>query len=132
MEQKFWETFCDLIGLDARFRNDAEQEAATKSEVAKQIGAKSAAHWASVFAGKDVCCSIVCSVQDALRDPHFAARGIFARTLRHGGTTIPALPVPIAERFRAPGEGEGYPGLGEANAMFENGSPHSARERGRG
>jgi crotonobetainyl-CoA:carnitine CoA-transferase CaiB-like acyl-CoA transferase len=122
LEQKFWDTFCKLIGLDARFRADVGQEAATKSEVAKRIGAHDAEHWARTFAGKDVCCSIVCSVEAALRDPHFAARGIFTRTLSHEGSALPALPVPIAERFRSATEDRAYPALGEANALLDGGA----------
>ena len=119
LEQKFWETFCDLIGLDARFRDDVGQEAATKSEVAKRIGAQTAQHWARVFAGKDVCCSIVCSVEAALHDSHFAARRVFAHTLSQHDRTIPALPVPIDERFRAQADARSYPELGEANRMLD-------------
>ncbi len=113
LEQKFWETFCELIGLDATLRNDAGQEAAVKAEVARIIGARDAAHWQQTFAGHDVCCSIVCSMQEALSDPHFAARGVFAHRLREGDRTIPALPVPIDARFRGTPEDAGYPGLGE-------------------
>lgn len=119
LEQKFWETFCELIGLDERFRADVGQEAATRAEVAKRIASQDAAHWTRVFAGQDVCCSIVCSIEEALRDPHFGARGIFARTLAQGGRTIPALPVPIVERFRADTDGQGCPELGEANGILD-------------
>jgi alpha-methylacyl-CoA racemase len=119
LEQKFWETFCGLIGLDARYRDDAGQENATRAQVATCIAAQSAQHWERVFAGKDVCCSIVRSVQEALRDPHFAARSLFARTLRQDGHNIPALPVPVADSFRGPEQEAGYPALGEANAMLD-------------
>jgi alpha-methylacyl-CoA racemase len=118
LEQKFWDTFCELIGLDARYRNDAGQEAATRAEVASRIAACTAQEWEQVFAGADVCCTIVRSIEEALRDPHFAARGLFARTLSQDGRTIPALPVPVAECFRSPGHEAGYPALGEANVIL--------------
>jgi crotonobetainyl-CoA:carnitine CoA-transferase CaiB-like acyl-CoA transferase len=118
LEQKFWETFCELIGLDARWREDGGQEAASQVEVARRIAAHDAAHWEGVFAGKDVCCSIVRSVEEAVRDPHFAARGLFARTLRQGENAIAALPVPIADRFRGASDDAGYPQLGEANGLL--------------
>jgi crotonobetainyl-CoA:carnitine CoA-transferase CaiB-like acyl-CoA transferase len=131
LEQKFWETFCDLVGLDARYRDDVGQEAATRAEVARRIGAHGAEHWTRIFAGKDVCCSIVCSVEEALRDPHFAARGLFARTLSHRGRSVPALPVPIAERFRAQAGDAGYPELGEANGLLDaSNEPSLFPERG--
>jgi crotonobetainyl-CoA:carnitine CoA-transferase CaiB-like acyl-CoA transferase len=113
LEQKFWDTFCELIGLAAEFRADAGREAAVRAEVARIVAGRSAAEWEQVFAGHDVCCCIVRSMQEALRDPHFAARGVFARTLSDGGRSIPALPVPIAARFRGEAADAGYPALGE-------------------
>jgi len=119
LEQKFWETFCDLIGLETMYRDDTGREIAVKAEVARIIGQRESAHWRQVFSGKDVCCSIVCSVEEALRDPHFAARGIFGRTLRDGERSITALPVPVAEQFRGEARDAGYPGLGADNGMLD-------------
>jgi crotonobetainyl-CoA:carnitine CoA-transferase CaiB-like acyl-CoA transferase len=123
LEQKFWETFCDLIGIDARWRDDRGQEAAVKAEVARLVGARPAAHWERVFAGKDVCCNVVASVSAALQNAHFAARGVFARKLVHEGEAITALPTPIAERFRSRATEAGYPGLGEGNALLGPAGP---------
>src|SRR5690606_8129860 len=104
---------------DARWQADGGQETASRMEVAKRIAAHDAAHWERAFTGKDVCCSIVCSMEEAVRDPHFAARGLFARTLRQGEHAIPALPVPIAERLRGAADDAGYPALGEANSLLD-------------
>ena len=41
-------------------------------------------------------------VEEAMRDPHFVARGLFAHEATMAGKTLPALPVPIASQFRAP------------------------------
>jgi alpha-methylacyl-CoA racemase len=119
LEQKFWETFCDLIGLDAKFRDDSVDVKATGAQVARIIASRDAAHWEQVFAGKDVCCSIMRTMQEALADPHFAARGVFRRTLLAGGKTLPALPVPVADAFRGPAQQAGYPTLGEGNAILD-------------
>jgi crotonobetainyl-CoA:carnitine CoA-transferase CaiB-like acyl-CoA transferase len=118
LEQKFWESFCALIGLDGAQRDDTGREQAVRTEVARLIGAKDAAHWEAVFAGHDVCCSRVRTKEEAMRDPHFAARGLFARTLRGGERPIPALPVPVAERFRSADAEAAYPRLGEANDLL--------------
>jgi alpha-methylacyl-CoA racemase len=84
--------------------------------VAEKIAAKTADEWRVLFAGKDVCCCVVASVEAALSDPHFVTRGVFAAKLAAGNRQIVALPVPVAPQFRAqPGVG-GYPALGEANA----------------
>ena len=118
LEQKFWETFCDLIALDVRFRDDAGQEAATRAEVARIIAGSTAAHWQQILAGHDVCCSIVRSIEDALVNPHFAARGVFNRSVSAGARAITALPVPIDARFRSAEPCARYPALGEANSTL--------------
>jgi crotonobetainyl-CoA:carnitine CoA-transferase CaiB-like acyl-CoA transferase len=44
----------------------------------------------------------VASLDEAVRDPHFAARGLFSHLVGGpSGATMPALPVPIAAEFRA-------------------------------
>jgi alpha-methylacyl-CoA racemase len=44
-------------------------------------------------------------LEEAMRDPHFVERGLFAYQVATGaGRTFPALPLPIAPAFRyAPG-----------------------------
>jgi crotonobetainyl-CoA:carnitine CoA-transferase CaiB-like acyl-CoA transferase len=71
------------------------------------------------LAGEDVCCSIVMSLEEAVRDPHFVARGLFAGVLDAGaGRSIPALPVPLAPAFRL-ARAAGWPALGEANDLLD-------------
>ena len=118
LEERFWQNFCDLIGLPAAARDDAREPAATIREVAARIGKKTAEQWRAAFAGKDLCCNVVASIQDALADPHFRGRGLFEGKLAADGKTITALPVPIAPEFRASGSA-GYPALGEANALLD-------------
>lgn len=119
LEQKFWERFCALIGLEPALRDDARDPAATARAVAERIGARSAAEWRALLAGEDVCCSVVASLEEALADPHFRARRLFEHKLVAGGREIPALPVPLAAAFRAPPAAAGYPALGEANGLLE-------------
>ena len=111
LEQKFWESFCELIGLDPRYRRDVGNEAAVKAEVARIVATRDAHDWRQRLQGHDVCCTIVASIEEALADPHFAARGVFDRRLTDGSRSIPALPVPIAEHFRGETLEAGYPPL---------------------
>src|SRR4029453_19564819 len=91
IERKFWEKFCDLIGLEPEFRNNAKNSAATKARVAAIIATETADVWRSRFAGKDCCCSIVTSIADAFTDPHYVARGVFHYVLANPeGATMPA------------------------------------------
>jgi len=69
-----------------------------------------------VLRAADCCCSIMRSVRDAMADPHFAARGIFANRLANAeGEEIAALPTPIAEPARAR-----KPAVGRAPALGEH------------
>ena len=119
LEQKFWENFCEAIGLDAKFRDDSIDAAATKRAVAQRLREKTAAEWQVCFAGKDLCCCVVATVEEALDDAHFKARGLFSRQLSADGKTMVALPVPVADVFRAPHTEAGYPALGSANGILK-------------
>ena len=120
LEQKFWENFCDAIQLDAQYRDDAKDAKTTKRAVAQRLREKTAEAWREIFAGKDVCCSVVASMQEALQDPHFKTRGVFDRKLSADGKSIVALPVPVADQFRGASESAGYPALGDANSLIKN------------
>jgi len=119
LESKFWENFCALLELPAEFQDDNRDPVATKRAVAQKISARSADEWRALFAGKDICCCIVSSVEEALRDPHFAARGVFAAQVTAGDKQITALPTPIAPQFRAAVQQSGYPALGEGNSLLD-------------
>ena len=120
LEQKFWENFCDAIQLDANFHDDAKDAAATKRAVAQRLREKTAAQWQAIFAGKDLCCCVVATMQEALNDAHFKARGLFNRTVTADGKSVTALPVPVAELFRNAKIAADYPALGSANEILKN------------
>jgi len=117
LEQKFWESFCTLLGVPAELRDDGRDPTGTRAAVSGLVRARTADELRRLFDGHDVCCTIVASVQDALADPHFVARKIFERGLSAGEKTIPALPVPVADEFRARDRALPYPVLGEANDL---------------
>ncbi len=118
LEQKFWETFCDIIGLDDELRDDARDRDATIAGVAAAIASGDAAGWASAFEGRDCCCSIVRSMEEALGDEHFRARGLFNHVIDDGeGGTLPATTVPVAPAFRRSSDVKtSSPRLGEHNS----------------
>jgi crotonobetainyl-CoA:carnitine CoA-transferase CaiB-like acyl-CoA transferase len=93
IEDRFWKTFCQIVGVP---------ESSNARTIERKIAQETAAHWRERFVGHDVCCSIVASVQEALRDPQVAARGIFARTVETGGIVVPALPLPLVAPYRDP------------------------------
>jgi alpha-methylacyl-CoA racemase len=118
LEQKFWESFCRLIGLPDALRDDSINPQATRAEVARLIGASTARQWQQRFEGHDVCCTIVASMREAIDDPHFNARGLFSRRVRTDAGELTAVPVPVVDAFRGHETSVGYPRLGEHNALL--------------
>jgi crotonobetainyl-CoA:carnitine CoA-transferase CaiB-like acyl-CoA transferase len=113
LEQKFWTTFTAAIGLAAEFVDDKRDPRATGEAVAKVIASRIADEWRPVFAKADCCVTIVAPLSEAVRDPHFTERGLFAHQLEgRSGATMPALPVPIAVAFRGPPGKKKAPPLG--------------------
>jgi alpha-methylacyl-CoA racemase len=121
LEQKFWLAFCNTIGLPAPLMNDAADPQATKTAIAAIIAGETAAHWQPKFAAADCCVTIMTSLEEALRDPHFVERGLFAHKVAGAsGATMPALPVPIAATLReAPGTVKPSPKLGADNSLLD-------------
>jgi alpha-methylacyl-CoA racemase len=101
IEQRFWLAFTNAIGLADVFVDDHRDPQASRTAVAAIIAARNADHWRPVFAAGDCCVTIVVPLEQAICDPQFTARGLFAHRLQSAsGKTMPALPVPIANAFR--------------------------------
>jgi alpha-methylacyl-CoA racemase len=115
IEQKFWDAFTKAISLPAPFIDDRRDPKATREAVASLVAAKTSDQWRPIFAAADCCTTIVVSLEEAMRDPHFIKRGLFAHQIATGtGKTLPALPLPISPEFRdAPGAKKA-PKLGES------------------
>lgn len=126
LEDKFWASFCDAIGLETDLRDDAANPEATAARVADIIASDEAELWQQRFDVADCCCTIVADLRTALADPHFRARGLFDfGIVNEAGQTLPALPVPIDIAFRGPaGCVLAAPPLGAHNdEYFERGGP---------
>ncbi|PTB99817.1 CoA transferase [Marinobacter sp. Z-F4-2] len=122
LEQKFWDNFCQLIGLPEQYWEDTGQESVVKDAVAEQIRSNSANHWREVFAGQDVCCSVVATLQEAMVDPQFLHRSLFTESVANElSQEICALPVPVARNFREASKSNRYPNLGESNQLLRKG-----------
>jgi len=103
LEQKFWLAFVAAIGLSPDLADDQADPARATAAVATIIAGETADHWRPLLAVADCCATVVASLEEAVADPHFAARGLFAHTVMGGsGRTMAALPLPIARAFRAP------------------------------
>ncbi|MFN3351277.1 CaiB/BaiF CoA transferase family protein [Pseudorhodoplanes sp.] len=103
LEDHFWQRFTAVIGLEERLRDDSRDPSATIAAVAAIIASRTTPDWAPVLARADCCVTVMRSIEDALADPHFVGRGVFAHRVRGAeGGTLPALPVPIDPQFREP------------------------------
>jgi alpha-methylacyl-CoA racemase len=115
-EEKFWRAFCEVIGLADHLR-PADDWPRTKAAVAELIAAHTAEDWQAAFAGRECASAIVRSFEEAVADPHFAARRLLDHRVDAGGRDLPALPVPIASAFREPPASRSAPALGEADDL---------------
>lgn len=118
LEQRFWDVFCEIIGLDVRWRNDSDDPEGTRNAVAQVIMNRSSEHWRRAFEGRDACVAIVSTLKEVHANPHFRARKLFDRTLRSAKDSAPALAVPLDRQFLREREGDVCPPLGEGNGLL--------------
>jgi crotonobetainyl-CoA:carnitine CoA-transferase CaiB-like acyl-CoA transferase len=120
LEQKFWLAFVSAIALGPELANDLVDPAATRAAVAAIIASETADHWRPLVAEADCCTTVVATLEEALADPHFIARGLFAHAVAgESGRTMTALPLPLAPCFRAPPGPRPAPRLGADNEVLE-------------
>ena len=117
LEDKFWAAFCDAIGLSGDMRKDEADAQSVVAAVGQLIAADTSDRWREVFARVDCCVSVVNTLQEALRDPHFAPLATAGNTPTRRGA-LPALPMPFASLLTPSGDARTAPELGEANAGF--------------
>lgn len=119
LEEKFWQNFCALLNVPQDLRDDSRDPERTRDAVSERVRAHTADELVRLFKGHDVCCAIAVTLEDAMNDPHFAARKVFSRRLTAANTAIPALPVPVADAFRGNDADATYPALGDANELLK-------------
>ncbi len=116
LEEKFWATFVEAIGLDEDLRDDARDPRSTKAGIADIIASKPADYWQEIFDKADCCCSIVQTIEEAMQGEHFLERGVFDETTTNeNGEKIKSLPLPIARSLRSGAGSNSAPELGEHN-----------------
>ena len=113
LEQKFWIGFVKAISLPPELVDDRRDPIATRDAVARLIAARTSAEWRPIFAAADCCTTIVTPLEEAITDPHFVERGLFAhKVTTRSGKELPALPLPISPDFREAPGGKKAPKLG--------------------
>jgi alpha-methylacyl-CoA racemase len=113
LEEKFWRTFCQLVDLPEPLRDDTRDPAATIQGIADRLAAQPSSHWERVFGQAETCCTVVATLEEAVRSLHVQARGLFGREVSIPNHVLPALPVPVAENLRKKAVHASAPGVGE-------------------
>jgi crotonobetainyl-CoA:carnitine CoA-transferase CaiB-like acyl-CoA transferase len=117
LEPKFWNAFCEAIELPPDLRDDTRDPEATKAAVAAIVAGETGETWRSRLEPLDCCCTLVASLEEALADDHFRARGLFAYEARQGGARLPMAALPLAPAFRrSPGIVRDVAPAGESDA----------------
>ncbi|HZQ60743.1 MAG TPA: CoA transferase, partial [Casimicrobiaceae bacterium] len=109
LEPRFWRNFCAVLEISP--------EEATSSAIEIAIAQRSAAEWEEIFAGREACVSLVRSVEEAACEA-IGDGSSLPRMHGSDGTSIPALPLPLAESLRTRRDA-GYPALGADNALLQ-------------
>src|SRR5215211_2590872 len=103
LEAKFWAAFCHGIGLPERLRDDRADPGATRAAIIAIVRGKTADAWRAILEPLDCCATILSSLEEAVDDPQFRDRGLFAiKAVGADGLTTPAVAVPIAPDLRRP------------------------------
>ena len=98
LEPQFYAELINRLGItNAADREDSEQWAGLRTQLAAAFATKTRAEWVEVFAGSDACVAPVLSLSEVADHPHISARSVL---VEHHGVRQPA-PAP---RFsRTPG-----------------------------
>ena len=139
LEDKFWRAVCTTIGrpdLVAGHLAAGDEGARVRAELDAVFGARTLAEWVERFEGADACVTPVATLDEALADPQFAARGMVVAD--EAGARSYAPPWALSEhafrvRRAAPAQGEhtievlreAGLGGGEIEAMLANGVARS-------
>lgn len=105
LELKFWQAFCEAIGLPELKPNHwslgeapgSEAARRTAQRVAERLRAQPLAHWTAIFERVDACVAPVLTPGEALAQPQFAARKLVHK--RGGVTQVGPLARMTAHDF---------------------------------
>lgn len=112
IEEKFWDNFLSV--LEAKDLQHVDNDALVKASIGKIIAGQRAAFWMERFSKLDTCVCEIISLEQAVQDPHFRARGLFDRSvLSVDGKMIQALPTAVSQVFLANEKITASPELGQ-------------------
>ena len=129
IERKFWEPFCDIVGLPDEFKQRGDWAASgmefgkgeafepERREIARRVRERALEAWIPHFQRAEIPFAPVLTVQEALESDHAAANGIVRDTHLNGRSLkFPTSPVRIARDdagFTPPAPTAAPPRIGE-------------------
>lgn len=115
LEEKFWAAFCDIAHVPPYLRDDMADPAATIEAVEKIVASQTAEWWANALQGRETCCTVVATLEEAVRDIHFTARAVFERQVALPRHVLTALPIPVVDKLRRTEMCLNAPSIGQDN-----------------
>jgi crotonobetainyl-CoA:carnitine CoA-transferase CaiB-like acyl-CoA transferase len=112
-EEKFWRRACELIGepeLAAAHNATGEEAEAARARLRERFKERTRAEWEALLGGPETCFASVLTMEEALEDDHFHARGLLTEVALEDG---PERQVTTAVDRLGEGEHRRAPGLGE-------------------
>lgn len=101
LEEQFWTRLCDTLGLQGDDRLDKTDPVRSRQALREAFASRTAAEWAPVLAAADCCATPLVSLEEAMADPHFSARGLFDYEVGDEHGFIPAIVMPVDRQFRS-------------------------------
>lgn len=99
LESKFWHAFCRAVSREdwiaPQDAAGAQRAAPSIAEVQALFATRTLAEWQEVFAGQDVCCEPVHTLDEVFADPQIQARGMLVEVEHPVEGLLKQLGVPI-------------------------------------
>jgi crotonobetainyl-CoA:carnitine CoA-transferase CaiB-like acyl-CoA transferase len=102
LEEHFWTRLCDALAIPAEARRDLADPDGCRRALQAAFAGRTAAEWEPILAQADCCATPLVDLEQALGDPHFRERGLFAFEVGDERGWLPALALPLDSRFRSP------------------------------
>lgn len=93
LESKFWRAFCRAVGREDWIERQDDDELV--GEVQALFATRTLAEWEELFAGQDVCCEPVHTLEEVFADPQVQARGMLVEVEHPLEGVLKQLGMPI-------------------------------------
>lgn len=80
IESRFWSNLCELLDLErwSRAQLDESKQDEIRADLASAFATKTRDEWVALLTSADTCVAPVLTVEEAVGDEHYRARGMFA------------------------------------------------------